>query len=294
MTMRYLLIALTVLLVSCQPPASQRSADEKPIITVTIEPQRYFAEAIAGDNFQIVSMVPKGSNPESYDPTPQQLVNLEKSSAYLRIGYIGFEQSWMERISSNIAHLREFDTSKGIDFIKDSCHHHHGNHTHHEGIEPHVWTSTTNALIIAKNTYAAIRSLDENNKKFYFERYDSLCNAIMQTDHAIREIFANDSISKSFMIYHPALSYFARDYGLNQYAIEDNGKEPSPSYLKKLIVLGKKEQIGVIFVQPEFDKRNAEVIAQETGARIIPINPLNYNWREELLHIARQLVVSPK
>ncbi|MBR4922041.1 MAG: zinc ABC transporter substrate-binding protein, partial [Bacteroidaceae bacterium] len=76
----------------CSACGNISQKNEKPIITVTLEPLRYFTEAIAGDNYQIVSMVPKGSNPESYDPTPQQLVNLSQSQAYFRIGHIGFEQ----------------------------------------------------------------------------------------------------------------------------------------------------------------------------------------------------------
>lgn len=75
------------------------------------------------------------------------------------------------------------------------------------------------------------------------------------------------------MIYHPALSYFARDYGLHQISIEEGGKEPSPAHLKELIDLCKAEDVRVIFVQPEFDKRNAETIAQQTGTKVVPINP---------------------
>ena len=291
--MKYLLIALTLLLASCHHSTQRNQENDKPIITVSIEPQKYFAEAIAGDHFKVVSMVPKGNNPENYDPTPQQLVDLENSCAYLRIGYIGFEQSWMERINDNVGHLPVFNTAKDILFITDSTHH-HGNHTHEGGIEPHVWTSTNNALIIARNTYNAIRTLDKDNEKIYFERYDSLCNVINATDRTIRNVLAQDTTARSFMIYHPALSYFARDYQLTQHAIEDNGKEPSPSHLKHLIDQTRKEKIQVIFVQPEFDKRNAEVIAQQTGARIVPINPLNYNWADELISIAQQLVAKPQ
>ena len=94
---------------------SKQSTSTKPTLTVTLEPLRYFTETIAGDKFKIVSMVPKGSSPETYDPTPQQLVNLDKSTAYLRIGYIGFEQAWMDKLTTNAPHLKVFDThSSGV------------------------------------------------------------------------------------------------------------------------------------------------------------------------------------
>lgn len=90
----------------------EKQENNKPTLTVTIEPLRFFTEAIAGDRYNVVSMVPAGSNPETYDPTPQQLVTLNKSVAYLRIGYIGFEQAWMERLQANAPDLPVFDTSK--------------------------------------------------------------------------------------------------------------------------------------------------------------------------------------
>lgn len=110
---------------------SKQPTSRKPTLTVTLEPLRYFTETIAGDKFKVVSMVPKGSSPETYDPTPQQLVNLDKSIAYLRIGYIGFEQAWMDKLTTNAPHLKIFDTSKGIDVIQEAGYN-HGDH-HHEG-----------------------------------------------------------------------------------------------------------------------------------------------------------------
>ena len=281
------LCLLAILLSSCN---TQRAKNDVPMLTVTMEPQRYFTEAIAGDKFNVTSMVPKGSNPETYDPTPSQLVALSDSKAYLRIGYIGFEQSWMERLLNNTPHLQVFDTSKGIDLIFDDSHN-HGDCQHGEsGVEPHIWSSPNNALIIARNTYKALSTLDSQNEPYYLTRYDSLCHQIQQTDSVIRQLLSTPGTARAFMIYHPALSYFARDYGLHQISIEEGGKEPSPTHLKELIDLCKNEGVRVIFVQPEFDRRNAEIIAEQTGTRVVPINPLSYNWSEELINAAKALI----
>lgn len=305
-TFLYILTAL--LAVGCKNSSVQnhKNNDDKPVITVTIEPLRYFTEAIAGDNFSIISMVPKGSSPETYDPTPQQLVDLAKSKAYFRIGYIGFEQTWMDKLTDNAPHLQFFDTSRGIDLIYDSshAHHHHGNdeghthdsiqhdeHQHAIGVEPHVWSSAYNAQIIAGNILNALCSIDKANEEIYVERYKNLCNQIEHTDSLICHMLSVPNADRAFMIYHPALSYFARDYGLHQISIEEDGKEPSPSHLKNLIDTCKKEKVRVIFVQPEFDRRNAEIIAKQTGTKVVPINPLSYDWEEEMLKIARELVI---
>lgn len=312
------LLLIAVLAVGCKNAGgrSKDNADGKPTITVTIEPLRYFTEAIAGDNFNVVSMVPRGSSPETYDPTPQQLVALAQSKAYFRIGYIGFEQTWMDKLTDNAPHLQFFDTSRGVELIYDSSHahhHHHGDSAHGEpesaqahthasqaetsteayppalAVEPHIWSSAYNAQIIAGNILDALCTIDKAHESEYVERYNALCHRIERTDSILCHTLASPGARRSFMIYHPALSYFARDYGLHQISIEEDGKEPSPAHLKDLINTCREEQVSVIFVQPEFDRRNAEIIARQTGTKVVPINPLAYDWEEEMLHIGREL-----
>ena len=282
--MKKLIYILTLFILSACGNTTQKS--EKPILTVTLEPLRYFTEAIAGDNYEVVSMVPKGSSPESYDPTPQQLVNLSKSQAYFRIGYIGFEQAWMKKLEANCPNMKVYDTSKGIDLIHDKGHW-HGDHFHEGGVEPHVWNSTQNALIIADNIYQALCELDSTHQEDYQKRLDVLKQTIRQTDANVHTLLEN--ADSTFLIYHPALSYFARDYGLKQVSIEEGGKEPSPAQLKTLIETCRNENVHTIFVQQEFDQRNAQLIANELGVNIISINPLSYDWVKEMIRIAEAL-----
>ena len=282
--MKRLIPILTIFICFACGNTAQKS--EKAILTVTIEPLRYFTEAIAGENYQVVSMVPKGSSPESYDPTPQQLVNLSKSQAYLRIGHIGFEQAWMKKLEANCPDMKVYDTSKGIDLIRDKGHW-HGDHFHEGGVEPHIWNSTQNALIIVDNIYQALCELDTTHQADYKYRLDSLKQSIQQTDAETRRLLVN--ADSTFLIYHPALSYFARDYGLKQISIEEGGKEPSPAQLKKLIETCRNENVHTIFVQQEFDQRNAQLIADELGIDIVSINPLSYDWTEEMLRTAKGL-----
>ena len=279
------LIYILILLVCCAC-GNTAQKDEKPILTVTLEPLRYFTEAIAGDHYQVVSMVPKGNSPESYDPTPQQLVNLSRSQAYLRIGYIGFEQAWMKKLEENNPDMKVFDTSQGVDLIRGEGHW-HGDHFHEGGVEPHIWNSTRNASVIADNIFAALCELDAAHQANYQHRLDSLKQIINQTDANVRTSLEN--ADSTFLIYHPALSYFARDYGLKQISIEEGGKEPSPAQLKALIEACRKENAHTIFVQQEFDQRNAQLIADELGVNVVSINPLSYDWAEEMLRVAQAL-----
>ena len=282
MRRKYIWLVISVLLFSACGSTSLKSdsGGERPVLTVTIEPLRYFTEAIAGTRFTVESVVPRGSSPETYDPTPSQLLALADSRAYLRIGYIGFEQVWMKRLMANAPDMPVFDTSKGVDLIVED-----------EGPEPHIWTSAVNARVIATNVAMALCALDSIHSSEYRHRCDSLITVINRTDSLCRSLLSGPDADRMFLIYHPSLSYFARDYGLRQLPIEEAGKEPTPARLKELLDYCQREKVNVIFVQPEFDRRNAELIARQTGSRIVPINPLAYDWQDEMLHVARTLAL---
>lgn len=280
-----------LLLMAC----GDKQSDEK-IVTVTIEPQRFFAEKIAGDKFIINCIVPSGQSPETYDPTPKQMVQLGKSVAYLRIGHIGFEQAWMDKIKGNNTQLEIFDMSEGMNLLTDTEDHHHhegdcGEEAHHHhpgGVDPHIWSSVAGAKVVAWNTLNAFIALDKENTEYYWKNYTALMGEIEKTEATVSELL-KPLANRTFIIYHPALTYFAEEFGLTQLCIEMDGKEPSPSQLKKLVETAREHHTQVVFIQQEFDKKNAELIAKETGCRLVTINPLDYNWEKEMIHIANAL-----
>lgn len=286
----FISISLCILFMSCGNKKNDTNEKQK-IITVTIEPQRYFLEQLVDSNFQVVTMVSPGSNPETYDPSPVQMADLSKSTAYFAIGHLDFEIMWLDKIKANNPKLSFFDNSEGIHFIQGDphIHKHEEEHQYHSGgIDPHIWSSPKEALIIVRNMCKALCELDPSGEQSYKNNLLKLEEKIVRTDSAITELFSKAS-SKSFIIYHPALSYLAQDYDLTQYCIEMDGKEPSPAHLKEIIEKAKEVGVKVVFVQQEFDKKNAEIIAKETGCRLIVINPLSYHWDLELINIAKAL-----
>ncbi|MDR1645230.1 MAG: zinc ABC transporter substrate-binding protein [Tannerellaceae bacterium] len=262
-------------------------------VAVTIETQRYFAEKIAGDKFTIHTVVPTGQSPEIYDPTPQQMVRVSKSLAYLQIGLLGFEQAWIPQIQDQNPRMQLFDLSEGFTLIKeeeDDDHDHDGERHHHHpgGVDPHIWSSIGGARAIAANTLKAFIALDKDNETYYRQNYNLLTNVIDETEQIIRQKLSTLR-SRAFIIYHPSLTYFADEFELIQLCIETDGKEPSPAQLKELVDQAKTYRANVIFVQQEFDSKNAQRIAEETGCRLVTIHPQNYNWSDELISIANAL-----
>jgi zinc transport system substrate-binding protein len=253
-------------------------------IAVTIEPQRYFAEKIGGDRFVIHTVVLSGQSPEMYDPTPQQMAALNKSLAYLQTGHLGFEQAWMGNILANNPHMQVFDLSEGFDLIAEA-----EDYGHHHGIDPHIWSSVGGARVMAANILKAFVALDKQHEDYYKRNYKDLLTEINETEAAIRAKLSSPLLSRTFIIYHPALTYFAREFGLTQLCIETDGKEPSPAQLKELVDTAKEHRAKVIFVQQEFDEKNAELIARETGCRLVSVRLQDYRWSREMIRIASAL-----
>lgn len=280
------IIGAMMMLCGCDPVPS------KPVLAVSIQPQKYLLEKIVGDKFDILCLLAQGSNPEAYEPSFNHLVNLEKSKAYFRIGNIGFELAILDKVKKNNPDLMIVDTSSGIDYLKGthegvSAKGHRHEHHRHE-IDPHVWSSVRNAKIIAGNMYKSVLKIDAKNKKIYEKNYNALIAEIDVLEEHLKHQLETVS-GQAFAVWHPSLSYFARDYGLKQIAMENEGKEVPASVLKETIDHAKANGVKVMFYQKEFDNRQVQAVNQQLGARLVEINPMNYNWADELKKIANAL-----
>ncbi|HKK42612.1 MAG TPA: zinc ABC transporter substrate-binding protein [Bacteroidales bacterium] len=248
--------------------------DNKPgkeIITVSIEPFRYFVEAIGGNDFTINVMVPPGADPHVYEPYPDQVTKLSRSSAFISDGYMGFEKTWLNRFYETNSAMKHLALGDSINLI--SSPHSHGD----EGVDPHFWVSPKSGLIMASSVKNFLTGLNPSHSAVYQANYDSLLLKIDSLDKRAERLFSS-AANKAFMIFHPDLTYLARDYGLEQIPVEYEGKEPSPSHMRDLIDIARKDNIKVIFVQREFDEKAAKTIAQQVGAGLVTIDPLSGDW----------------
>lgn len=251
-------------------------------LTVSIEPLRYLVEYLADDRFEVTTITPEGANPESYSPTPQQMMSLSEGLVYFRMGTLGFERAQLRKIAANRPHLYIINVSEGIEPLP------HCGSCDSEGGDPHTWTSPQNMKIISQNIYHALCNIDSAHAGFYAERLKLLHAHIDSIDHIIHQKV--DSLpTRTFLINHPSLAYFANDYDLHQISIEHDGKEASAQRMAMLIDYCREHNIRKIFVQKQHSRRGADHIAKEIGAEVIEINPLSYHWSEEMLNIANRL-----
>lgn len=281
-----LLVAALVVL-SCGRGRENQDETRRMTITTSIAPFEYFISEIAGSDFDVNVIVPPGASPATFEPTPSVLRGVAGSEAVVLNGYLGYEMAWGDRITGingNIAILRLADSQ---DLIYGEAHR-HGDHFHYSGVDPHFWTSPVSAMKIAADINRFLKSIYPDRAAEFEGNYGRLVTTITGVSARLDSLLA-DHKGESFMIFHPALTYLARDYGLNQVPVEVDGKEPSPAQMKSFIDTGMEKGIAVIFVQKEFDRRNAEAIAGQIGADVVEIDPLNRNWPETVISIGEAL-----
>jgi len=284
--MKRILLVLVILSVtfSCYQRLDQ---GEKPVISVSILPQEYFVQQLAGDLVEVNVLIPSGASPATYEPSVSQLRKLEQSVAYLRIGYVGFELSWMDKMQKVNPAMKVVDLSRGIDLITESEEPEPAHGHAHGGVDPHIWLSVPNARVIADNIHRELLLMFPDQQVELEGRYESFTSSLDSLHLAIKHTL-NGLADRNFIVYHPALTYFARDYQLVQYSLEIEGKSPSPAHLRRITDLGKAHRITRIFIQDQFDRRNAEVLAREIGAEIVHFDPLDPCWMAQMLYIADQ------
>ena len=217
----------------------------------------------------------------SEHPAPEILLNLENSTAYFRIGNIPFESAIITKVTKNKPNLKIIDSSTGIALIT-------GTHSGHAGdleIDPHTWTSVKNAKKIASNMYNGLVEIDPSNKDTYTKNFKKLLQSLDSLDNSIKERLDTHR-GEAFIVWHPSLSYFARDYGLRQISLSPEGKEASITMMQTAIDQAKEAGAKVLFFQKDVDSRQATVANEQIGATLVNINPLNYNWEEEITVIA--------
>ncbi|HJC19513.1 MAG TPA: zinc ABC transporter substrate-binding protein [Candidatus Alistipes stercoripullorum] len=251
---------------ACSPqPASQEKT-----LYVSILPIRSLVKEIVGEDFRIEVLVPPGASPETFEPTPRQFIGLNEAQLVFNVGLLEFETALLDKIEDR---TKIVDLSRGIVRIEGSCAHAGRNGSDHaHGVDPHVWTSPRALQRMAENAYEAIHARWPDSAK-YTTNHARLQEELRQLDLRTAEKIARSGI-RYFIIYHPALTYYARDYGLRQEAVEADGKEPSAKRLTALIRQARKDGIGRILYQSQFPVSVVETIARDIGAECTEIDPL--------------------
>jgi zinc transport system substrate-binding protein len=272
--LRSLLLSSALLLsVACQ----QRSepVDKRPVVAVSVAPLGYLVQRLAPELVQLMVMIPPGASPSTHEPTMRQLQLVSRASIYIKVGHpaFPFERTWLRRLLEHNRDMLVVDASQS---------------TTRQLEDPHLWTSPQVMRRVAAEVAAALGSLLPEQAEQIAQNLQQFEADVAELDTLIRATL-EDMTNRTFYVFHPAWSYFAAEYGLEQVAIEHRGSEPSPEALAQLIDRARSEGVHVIFVQPQFSRRSADLVAREIGGVVIALDPLDVDWLNNLQAVARSL-----
>lgn len=268
-------------------------------VFVSIMPQKYFAEQVGGDLVDVSVLVPSGASPESFDPSPKQIVQLGNADAYFTIG-IPFENIFLDKLKTGKKKLVVAACDKDVPKLKNPEHdeeedeheHEHEHHHHHHGeTDPHIWTDPVLIKIVAKNMADTFSSIDPAHAANYAANLENFAKNLDALKSELDQKFAPYK-GRIFYVYHSAYTYFAERFGLVQKSIETGEKEPTPAKLRELVNQAKADRVKTIFIQPEFPAAGAKRVAQAIGGKAVTMSVLEYNWMENTRNTAELLVKS--
>jgi len=257
---------------------------------VSVQPQAYFVQKIAGDLVEVQAMVGTGDDPHTYEPTTDQMRKMADAQLYFSIG-VEFEAAWLPRFSAANPKLKIIDSAAGVERIPIAPTP-SGQATGE--LDPHIWLSPSRAKQISNNMAAALEEFDPANAQVYQANLEAWLKEIDQVDADVRT--ALSGITRDhFLVIHPAWGYFAQEYGLVMLAVEQEGQEPGPDDLAKIIEQARTYQITRIFSQKGVNQKLAQSVADQlNGAQIIELDPMAQNWSENMRYVAEQLAAALK
>jgi zinc transport system substrate-binding protein len=297
----FLPLLLALFVAACGTAPARGPHDDRISVAVSVPPQAYFVEKIGGDRVRVEVMIPPGSSHVDYSPSPRQVAALSGARIYVKVGHPAFEvethyiDPFLARGSTSRSGIQVVNMSEGMDLIAgegaEGWHERGDAEDHeHESGDPHVWVAPDTVRVAARNIAAALQTADPAHAAEYAANLRAFEAEIDALDREIRDrLGPGGGGERKFMVYHPSWGYFAREYGLEQIAIEAEGKEPSAQRLIQLIDRGRRERVKVIFVQGGFPRKSAQVIADAVGGQVLTADPQERDWADNLRRVAAEL-----
>ncbi len=296
---RTILPALIIAGLSWHLPVTPAVAQNAPKLAVaaSIVPLGDFCRQIGGELVQVQVLIPPGASPHAFEPPPSVMVRAAGARVLVYIG-AGLEP-WADKLrrSWGSRDVAVVEAARGMDLLRDVDHHHHvepespqekaghaqkagkperGEESHsHAAGNPHIWLDPVLAQDICRKIAAAFIQADPGHRAVYEANLENYLKELAVLDQEIRERVKTWRL-REYVSFHPAYTYFARRYGLEEVGVMElaPGREPTPRHLQKVIKAIKHYGIKVVFAEPQLNPRVAEVVAQEAGVKVLMLDPV--------------------
>lgn len=241
-------------------------------MAVSVAPQAGIVRRIGGGRVTVEALIPPGASDEDLSLSPRKAMALERTELYVKVGHPAFavEARYVDPFLARHPEIRVVDMSRGMALDSD---------------DPHVWVAPRTVAVAARNIAAALSGIDPPHAAEYTANLERFLQEIDRLDREIRAQLAPlDPGRRAFLVYHPSWGYFAREYGLEQIAIEAEGKEPGAARLIGVIERARGQRAEVVLVP--YPRKSAQVLAEAIGGRVVTADPLSEDWEKTLLRVA--------
>lgn len=289
-----ILMILLVCLVSGCVGQEGDVGDERIPVAVTILPMKEIAESVGGERIAVTVIVPPGTEPHTFEPTPGQITSIAQSRIFFRVGegLLPFEERLAGRLATQGTDLIVISLAEGIDLIEgdgeDAGHEEEDNHHATGSADPHIWLSPKNAALMAGTIASTLIAIDPEGEAIYQQNLNDYQKRSVSVDAKVREILG-PLTTRRFIVTHDAWGYFAREYELEQVAVHVGGKEPTAKEIQEVIRIAREDGIRIVCIEPQFPKRSARVIAAEINGVVVVIDPLPEAYLENFIRVAEAL-----
>ncbi|MHC1604457.1 MAG: metal ABC transporter solute-binding protein, Zn/Mn family [Candidatus Methanofastidiosia archaeon] len=255
---------------------NEQGTEDKLGVVVSIAPYAEWVKNVGGDKVDVTILIPPGASPHTYEPTPSQLIKVSNAKIFVKNG-VGLE-FWTDKIAETNKNILIVDISEGIELMPLSS-----EEAREHGLlyDPHIWLSLKNAKKGVRQICETLSEIDPDNESYYITNMNKYVEKLDMLDGEITEKLYTVE-NKKIIVFHPAWSYFCKDYGLEQIPVEQEGKEPGPQYIAEIIKTAKENNITVVFVEPQFNQNSARIIANEINGNVVAIDPLAENYIENM------------
>ncbi|MGM0378619.1 MAG: metal ABC transporter solute-binding protein, Zn/Mn family [Bacillota bacterium] len=264
------LIFTSILFISCNKEQTKDLQTDK--VAVSIIPQRTFLKNIVKDELEILTLIPSGSSPASYQPSPKTLEKLENSSIYFSIGVPTEKANIIPFIKDN-ENLKIVDLAKRVDEKYEP------NYLDNDkkARDPHIWLSVKRAIVIVDEMKNELIKKYPEKETVFTKNANEYINKLKNLDEYITNK-SNKLESNSFIIFHPSYGYYSNEYNLNMVPLEIGGKKASIKRLQKIINFAKEKNINTFFYQEEMSKKQIDLISKELDGKVVKLKPLGKDY----------------
>lgn len=271
----WLLCLLILIAAGCGKPDGEKSR-----LAVSIPPQKWLLEEIVGDQFDIDVLFAQGTDAETSEPGLKQMADISRAKAFFTVGTLTSEEAALKRLATTAPELKVVDTGAQAVLL---------NGTHGTAPDPHIWTSPANLVRMAREMLQTVCELDPANDKLYADRFFQLKGKI-EAFSARTSRRLSYRPGAAFAMWHPALTYFARDFGLKQIGMETDGKEATPKQIADRLADASANKVKVVVAETGGDTSKEQSVAKELKVPVIQINPLAEDILGELNKVADAIV----